>query len=397
MKLQNKMACTLALGMIFAALAWAQGAARVTGTLWGTDGKPWAAVTITITFSAVQTKSDTVGTAGSQTTKETHGMTTSVTTDKNGRFSAIGLQPGVYDIAIKNEQIAYTEKDRFDVGDNELNINLKVIAAKQGLNTGEAEKKEEEATAKFTTMSEHFKAGLAAMDDAAANKKQIASTPADQRGPLQDKMKADYDTAITEFSAAEQLVNEKETKNHAVVLGNLGAAYESAGRYQDAADAFQKAADMQPRPEYYVALATNLAKAGKIADAGPNCDKAAAADPTTGPATAETCWRNLGIVLSNLGKMKEAVEPLQKATQMNPKDADAWFLLGNALAGSIETKQQGEKLIYIIPPGTDDAYKKYLELAPSGPHVGEANAMLQALKTYEQPADTTVEKRKKKF
>ncbi|MGH9726870.1 MAG: tetratricopeptide repeat protein, partial [Candidatus Acidiferrales bacterium] len=110
----------------------------------------------------------------------------------------------------------------------------------------------------------------------------------------------------------------------------------------------------------------------------------------------DTCWKNLGIVLTNKGRMKDAIAPLQKATQVTPKDADAWFLLGGALAGNIQTKQEGEKMIYILPPGTLEAYQKYLDLDPNGPHVAEAQSMIAALGQYSQGEDITVSKKKKK-
>jgi hypothetical protein len=33
----------------------------------------------------------------------------------------------------------------------------------------------------------------------------------------------------------------------------------------------------------------------------------------------------------------------------------------------------------VAPPGTAEAFQKYLELAPTGPHAEEAKAMLQGL------------------
>ncbi|MGB7766999.1 MAG: tetratricopeptide repeat protein, partial [Candidatus Acidiferrales bacterium] len=91
------------------------------------------------------------------------------------------------------------------------------------------------------------------------------------------------------------------------------------------------------------------------------------------------CYTNMGIVLSNAGKMDEAVAPLQKATQLDPNGADAWFLLGNALVAGISTKKEGTKDVYVIPPGTEEAYKKYLELQPNGPFAGQAKESLDAV------------------
>jgi tetratricopeptide (TPR) repeat protein len=164
-----------------------------------------------------------------------------------------------------------------------------------------------------------------------------------------------------------------------LIWANLGQAYDLAGNSGDAAGAYQKAVDLQPQPNYYVSLGTALARAGadkndqqKITDAGAACDKASALDPTT----ADTCWKNVGIVLSNKGDLKDAILPFQKATQANPKDAQAYFLLGSAYTGTIDTKQEGDKVVYIIPPGTAESYQKCIDVDPNGPYAPQAKAAL---------------------
>ena len=163
------------------------------------------------------------------------------------------------------------------------------------------------------------------------------------------------------------------------MFANLGQAYDLAGNFGDAASAYQKAVDLQPQPNYYISLGTALAKAGaatndqqKITDAGGACDKAGTLDPTT----TGTCWKNIGIVLNNKGDLKNAILPFQKATQANPKDAQAWFLLGSAYTGTIDTKQEGDKVVYIVPPGTAEAYQKAIDADPNGPYAPQAKAAL---------------------
>jgi tetratricopeptide (TPR) repeat protein len=179
-----------------------------------------------------------------------------------------------------------------------------------------------------------------------------------------------------------------------LILGNLGAAYEGAGQYDKAVDATQQAVAIKPSPGLYMQLGTDLARLGKMTDAQAACDKAATVDPTN-KTLGESCYRNLGIVLTNSGKMNDAVAPLQKATQMDPNDAEAWYMLGNALVAGIDTKQENGKEVYIVPPGTEEAYKKYLELQPNGP---DAAAAKQSLDTVMQlsgeKAATTVKNKK---
>ena len=139
-------------------------------------------------------------------------------------------------------------------------------------------------------------------------------------------------------------------------------------------------------------MATQLAKAGKFTEANDACTKGVALDPTT----AAPCWKNMGIVLSNASKMKEAIEPLKKASEADPKDAQTWFLLGGAYAGTIDSKQEGDKLIYIIPPGTLEAYQKCIDAAPNGPYAPQAKSALDGLTALEGGDQTTIGKRSAK-
>jgi predicted Zn-dependent protease len=131
----------------------------------------------------------------------------------------------------------------------------------------------------------------------------------------------------------------------------------------------------------------------KLADAGAACDKAAAIDPTS----AARCWKNIGIILSNKNHQADAVAPLQKATQADPKDAQAWFLLGGALSAQITPKQEGDKMTYQIPPGTAEAYQKAIDTAPSGSPIAEqAKQMLDGLAAMGSGEATSLSSRKTK-
>jgi len=91
-----------------------------------------------------------------------------------------------------------------------------------------------------------------------------------------------------------------------------------------------------------------------------------------------------------------SVEALKKAIAADPKDPQAWWLLGNALSASIDTKQQGDKTIFIIPEGTKEAYQKCIDLNPSGTYAAQAKAALDNLSSLDEGVQTTISKRKKK-
>jgi tetratricopeptide (TPR) repeat protein len=181
----------------------------------------------------------------------------------------------------------------------------------------------------------------------------------------------------------------------------LGSASECAGKYDDAAAAFQKATDLQPSAPLYRGLSTNLAKAGasltdpaaiqaKVTEAEAACDKAGALDP----ASTAPCYKNVGIALYNKQRQKEATGALQKAAQTDPKDAQTWFLLGSCLAAQIDSKEEGGKEVYTVLPGTREAYQKCIDTAPSGPYAPQCKAGLDELAQLSGGVATSVGKKK---
>jgi tetratricopeptide (TPR) repeat protein len=374
----------VALVLMCARAAAAQGNNRVDGQVLDLQGNPLPDATVTLK-------------------SEESGQAVTAKTDKNGKFVQLGLRSGIYDVSVTttNPQIPpYTEKLQVKEGESGvLVINFKELVAKYA-NSEEAKKRDEEANA-FKNMKQHFDAGHQAMVEADAIGQQISSAPADQKAALQEKRTTDCQTAATDFDEAEKGVSTKDAKNHAVVLGNLGAADECAGKYDEAAAAFQKAADLQPSAALYRGLSTNLAKAAgsltdpaaiqaKVTEAGAACDKAGALDPTV----TASCWKNVGIALYNKQHQKEATVAFQKAAGADAKDAQTWFLLGSSLAAQIDSKEEGGKEVYIIPPGTTDAYQKCIDAAPNGPYAPQCKAGLDELAQLSGGVPTSVGKKK---
>ena len=375
MNMRRMIGAAAALGLALAVAA--QNVGRISGTVYDLNSKPWPGVSIEI-------KSEQSGT--SYTTK----------TDKKGQYVQVGLASGIYTITFRNDEARVNYEVRVRVGmggpdDVTQDVNFKEVISKNPQYT-EAMKKQEEEKQKYENMKAHFQNGVAAMNEAQQVKGSLATVAPDQKTTLQAKLSSLYQTAITEFQAAEQAAGPKEP-NLALVLANLGVAYESAGNYQEAANYFQKATELKPtQANYFLSLGTNLARVGKMAEAGSACDKAAALDP----ANPAACWRNVGIVLYNENKVKEAVEPLRKASQLDPKNADTWYLLGAALLNTMGSKVVGGKIVPVIAPGTAEAYQKCLELAPNGPHAAEAQAALDTLKSLGAGVETKVSTKKKK-
>jgi tetratricopeptide (TPR) repeat protein len=372
--------------LMCAGVAAAQGNNRIDGQVLDPEGKPWPDVTVTMK-------------------NEDSGQTVTVKTDKDGKFVQLGLRAGIYDVSVNtnNAQVPpFTQKLQVKEGQSgTLVINYKEIIA--NFNASPEGKKHAEEENAFKSMKTHFDAGRQAMTEADALGQQIKTASADQKTSLQEKRTADCQTAANEFAEAAKGVQPKDAKNTAVVLQNLGAANECAGKYDDAVAAFQKSIDAQPNAGTYTRLSTNLANAAvgqtdpnvmqqKVNDASAACDKAAALDPSS----AIVCWKNLGIVLYNKQHQKEAVAAFQKAAQADPKDAQTWFLLGSSLTAMIDTKMEGNKMVAVIPPGTQDAYQKCIDAAPNGPYAAQAKQGLEELAQLSGGESTTVTKGKTK-
>lgn len=359
----------LVAAVLFPAIAAAQNAS-VHGQVFDKDGKPWVGVSVQI--------------------KSENGQTFNLKTDKNGKYSQIGLSPGVYTF-ILNEPTAglsnFSEQHQIQgEQENEVNFNFKEIIAQQSAAHPEEEAKQKEAQNNFKIMKGHVDDGVAKFTEINSLQAQIRTASADQKSALQAQLKTDAQAAAQDFQQAEAMIGEKDNKNHAIILANLGQAYSFTGQYDQAIAAYQKAATFNPEAPTYLnmslaqvnlaAQTTDPVAASKdVSDAGASCDKATALDPTS----TTKCWKNIAIVLTNKGDFKDAVAPLQKITQLDPKDAQAWYLLGTADVGLIDSKQVGDKMTYVIPDGTADAFQKCIDLDPNGPYAAQAKQNLDAL------------------
>jgi tetratricopeptide (TPR) repeat protein len=357
--------------------AAAQNVAGVSGVVTDQQGKPLADFVVVI-------KNTDMGT------------TYSVKTDKNGMYKQIGLRPGVYQLTLKPK-----DKDQAIVEglpcavsldpDNHCDIDLKKLIASQTAEQEEARKKQEEEQKKFENMKAAFIAGQAKVEEADKARADMMKAPTDQRSAMQPKVNGLYEDALHSFQQAQQAAPVKDPNLH-LVYEKLGYANEMLGKYDEAIADYQKAVELKPTSaDYYNNLSLALARAGKVPEAMQACEKASSMDPARGAIG----WKNLGVVLYNSNHLAEAVEPLKKATGLNPNDADAWYLLGASLLATMQTKQVGEKLTYVVTPGTAEAYQKYVQLAPTGRFATEAKAALQALQSLGAGVDTKVKVRKK--
>jgi len=373
------LAALLTLGLVgFASPRGAAQEGKVTGTIIDFDGKPWADLPIKI-------KSD-------------QGATLETKTDAKGTYVFPNLKSGKYTIIVVTPQT----KDPFNIaievhGGTEnpaANLNFKEILEKQNPEAAAQLKKQQEEKAKFSGMKQHFEKGVALLEQERAAKVELGKvTAADQKDAAKAKVADLSNQAITEFQEAQKAAPEKDPNVH-LFWARMGEAYDLAGRNDEAINAYQQAVAAKPdNAGYYNNLGNVLARAGKIDEAKAAYSKSAELDPPN----AGMAWRNFGISLYQANRMVDAIEPLQKATQIDPKNAQGWYLLGACMVADPSIyKTVGDKIEVTPKPGTVEAFEKAIELDPNGTYGQQAKQGLEQLKQLTGGIETRVGAKKKK-
>jgi tetratricopeptide (TPR) repeat protein len=350
----------------------------ISGTVLDFDGKPWANFDVTA--------------EGEQGAKQT------VKTDAQGKYNFTGLHTGTYKLSVmlpmqKDPYLAAQVK--VSSGQNgPIDLNLQELVGKKNPEYVAALKKQAEEGKKFTGMKVHFDKGVALLEQERAAKAELGkATAADQRDAAKAKVNDLADQAVAEFKEAQKAAPEKDPNQH-LFWARLGETYDLAGRNDDAINAYQQAVAAKPdNAGYYNNLGNVLARAGKIDEARAAYTKSAELDPPN----AALAWRNFGISLYSANRMTEAIEPLKKATEIDPKSAQGWYLLGTCMVADPSIyKQQGDKIVVTPMPGTAEAFQKAIELDPNGPIGAQAKQGLEQLNQLTGGIETKVGTAKKK-
>jgi len=313
-----------------------------------------------------------------------NGQKYTLKTNKKGEFFSLGLTPGSYVVTLyKNadEMKAGKEMDhvkgfKVNLDENTLDFDVKKeieSAAKgQGLSPEQLKQMQEQQAkaAKETTTVKSLNEKLNA-----------AKTAADA---------GDFDTAIASLNEATQVDATRD-----LLWFKLGDYYrlsvtkqtdpaEKQKRLASAVEDYQKAIDLKKSATndkdpnaaknlaaYYNNLAEAYAKSNKVDDAVKTYELAAQADPTN----AAQYYFNTGAVLTNAGKVDDALAAFNKVIAADPNRADAYYWKGVNMIG--KATLQGDKMV--APPGTAEAFQKYLELQPTGTYADAAKQMLTSI------------------
>jgi tetratricopeptide (TPR) repeat protein len=139
---------------------------------------------------------------------------------------------------------------------------------------------------------------------------------------------------------------------------------------------------------YYNNLADAYYKDKKVDEAVKTYEIAAQVDPSS----VAQSYFNIGAVLTNSGRPDDANAAFDKCIAADPNRAEAYYQKGLNLLG--KATLQGDKTI--APPGTAEAFQKYLELAPTGPNADSAKALLASIGSTVETSFGTKKKTTKK-
>ena len=346
----------VALGLLIAAAPAVAQNTQIKGSLKGQDGKPMVGVIVDMT--------------NVNTGQKLH-----LKTDKKGEFLSIGVTPGRFNVVFLQDGKQIWKIDGYDVTlqkeintlDVDLSKEMEAAKAQQQAQMTDEQKKELEKAQTEQVTIKNLNAMLAQAHAASE-----AGTPDVAASILEKATQVDPTRALlwAQLGSYTTLSAKKDT--------------DTASRnqkYATAVEAYKKAIDLtnaatDPKAKaglggYYNNYGEVLGRTGKIEDAVAAYNAAATADP----ANSAMYYRNLGITMENAGKTDEAVAAYDKSIAADPTAPDSYFRKGIALVSKATTK--GDK---IIPaPGTEEAFNKYLELAPDGPNAGTAKEMLATI------------------
>jgi tetratricopeptide (TPR) repeat protein len=303
--LASKKLITLFILILLAVPGWAQYQGRIEGRVLDDAGNPLEKVEVSIVSSKM----------GSQKFD--------LRSDREGRFTQIGLRPGFYLVNFKKEGFAPRSTE------------VKVSIAEA---TKFEIKLEPAAAEAMRTMSE-------------SDRLFVQGTSLYAEGKFAEAA-ASYEEAIT--------LNDTQWAYYF----NLGLAYKKMEKGEEARAAFLRAQELNPGG--YSAckeLAESLAKAGKYEEAKALYQKAleiSAEEPDV--------FYNLGLCQVSTGEPEAAIESFSRCIALKPDYADAYFQLGTVYVGQNRVKEAAESL------------ERFLELAPGHEKAGLAKQLLDYLK-----------------
>ena len=317
-------------------------------------------------------------------------------TDKKGHFFHAGLPLGTYNVYLEvdGKPRDQVKGVRTRLGDPvPVNFDLAAMRQKQ-----EAMSKAAETGTLTKEQTREMSAEQrAAVEKAMKERSQAMAKNKELNDAFNGGMEAlktkQFDAAVAAFEKASTI----DPKQH-VIWAQLAESYmgvsatktgqEATDIQTKGLDAYNKALELKPDDAaYHNNFALALAKAKKFPEAQAELNKAAELDaPNAG-----RYFYNLGAVLVNTGQTEPAGEAFKKAIEKDPTYADAQYQYGVYLLSKATTTADGK---VTPPPGTKEAFAKYIELKPDGPFAESAKGMIATLEGTVQTEFTNPDAKK---
>ena len=333
---------------------------------------------------------------------EGKGKVYKVKTDKNGKFSLVGVAYGVYQIEITGPDGGHVYSGKKHIGDiadseveaqNVLNVDLSSVMngpAEPGGTTNLASGKKTKAQQELIRQENahaakinrlmvqyHTAVGLEDWPKAISLVKELIALDANRwefyqnLGTLQSNQ-AQYEEAAQSLAkgvevARKTLENASDSDRALTIIGDLLLAeadcYDRMERVDEAVALYEKAATVYPHPFMARYRACNaLTNTGKYDAAIEKCNRASADDPTQwGP------YQVLGGVFTTVNKPKDALEAYQKGVtaaqkmlEAQPDSGKAKIGLGQMLNSEgnllVKLKKYDEALVVFAKAAESAAY-----------------------------------------
>lgn len=326
------------------------------------------------------------------------GRTFTLKTGKQGEYFSLGLDAGKYSVTLSKDGKELDSVKNFQIGSDEvvLDFDLKKSQEESVQDTAKQKGMTPEQVKQMQAQAanaEKYNANVKVINDKL--KEVTAATQATP--PDYDKALALLDECVTMGPNEDLLWYRRGIVYLASAKAQTDPA-ERTKRYTSAYSDLQKAIELKnaamantatpPKPpapgaptdkQLLAAYDDNLAaaatKIGKSDEAIAAYKQAVDLDP----AAASHYYMNLGILLTNSNTkgdpemVKQSAEAFDKAIVADPKNAEAYYFKGSNLIGLVKMDANNK---VIAPPGTAEAFQKYLELQPNGPHAADAKNML---------------------
>ena len=303
--MRQRMIVAILIGLTVSAAAWAQVQGKLMGIVRDSQGNPLEKAVVTV----VSTK--------------TSAVSYELSTNKEGRFLQIGIQPGYFQVSVR--------KDGYLPKSAEVRVSL----------AGETD-----IEIKLDTADEIALKTVSAADQVFLKGNRLYG----------EQKYAEAAAAFEEAVKMNQL-------NWGYFF-NLGLAYKKMDKKDECIAAFRKAVELNL--ESYSSnkeLGEALAKGGAFEEAKKYYQKAVELSPDDPDA-----HYNLGACLTNTGEADAAQAHFQKAVDLKPDYADAYYQLGTIFIGQNKV------------PDAVRSLEKFLELAPNHEKAPLATQLLQYLK-----------------